>query len=52
MKKITAKPAEIQALIQKHHKVFQELSIELPSNKKTKHLIELEPGEKPVNIKP
>ena len=43
MKKITAKPAKIQALIQKHHKVFQELSMELPPNRKIEHMIEIEP---------
>ena len=46
------KPLEIQELIEKHHKVFQELPMELPPNKKTEHLIELEPRAKPVNIKP
>ena len=45
-------PLEIQELIQKHHKVFQELSMELPPNRKTEHLIELEPRAKPVNIRP
>ena len=44
-------PPEIQDQIQKHHKVFQELLMDLPPNKKTEHLIELEPGEKPVNIR-
>ena len=43
---------EIQELIQKHHKVFQELPMELPLNRKTEHLIELEPRAKPVNIIP
>ena len=46
------KRLEIEEVIQKHHKVFQELSMELPPNRKTKHLIELEPGVKPVNIRP
>ena len=43
-------PPEMQDLIQKHHKVFQELPVELPPNNKLKQLIELEPGVKPVNI--
>ena len=43
---------EIQELIQKHHKVFQEFPMELPPNRKTEHLIELEPGAKPENIRP
>ena len=46
------KPQEIQELIQKHHKVFQELPMELPPNRKTEHLIELDPRAKPVNIIP
>ena len=45
-------PLEIHQLIQKHHNVFQELLMELTLNKKTEHLIELEPGAKPVNIRP
>ena len=44
-------PLEIQELIQNNHKVFQELSMELPPNKKTEHLIELEPRARPVNIR-
>ena len=43
---------EIKELIQKHHKVFQELPMELPPNKKTEHLSELDLGAKPVNIRP
>ena len=46
------KPLEIQELIQKHHKVFQELLMELPLNKKTEHLIDLVPRAKPINIRP
>ena len=45
------KPLYIQELIQKHHKVPQELSIEIPPNKKIEHMIEIEPREKPFNIK-
>ena len=46
------KQPEIQELIQKHHKVFQELPMELPPNKKIEHIIEIEPGTKPANSKP
>ena len=46
------KPRKIQELIQKHHKVFQELPTELPPNRKIEHIIEIEPGAKHVNIKP
>ena len=37
------KPPKIQELIQKQHKVFQELSMELPPNRKIEHMIEIEP---------
>ena len=46
------KALEIQELIQKHHKVFQELPMGLPPNKEIEHMIEVEPEEKPINIKP
>ena len=46
------KPLEIQELIQKRRKVFQELPMELPPNRKIEHIIDVEPREKPVNIKP
>ena len=46
------KPPEIQELIQNHHKVFQELLMELPPNMNIENLIELEPGAKTVNIRP
>ena len=46
------KPLEIQVLIEKHHKVFQEFPMELPPNRKIEPMIEIEPGTKPVNIKP
>ena len=46
------KQPEIQELIHKHHKVFQELPTELPSNRKIEHIIEIEPGIKPASSKP
>ena len=46
------KSPEVQELIQKHHKVFQELTMELPPNRKIEHKIEVEPRAKLVNIKP
>ena len=49
---VDCNPLEIQELIQKHDKMFQELLLELPPNRKTEHLIELEPGAKPINIRP
>ena len=45
------KPLEIQELIQKHHKVFQEIPMDLLLNMKIEQLIEIKPREKPVNIK-
>ena len=46
------KQLETQELIRKHCKVFQELSMSLPTNRKTKHIIEIEPGTKPANNNP
>ena len=46
------KQPEIQELIQKHRKVFQELPMDLPPNRKIKHIIEIEPGTKPASNNP
>ena len=46
------KQLEIQELIRKHREVFHELPVELPPNRKTKHIIEIEPWIKPANNKP
>ena len=46
------KQPEIQELIEKNHKVFQELPMELPPNRKIEHIIEIEPGTKPASSKP
>ena len=43
------KQPERQELIQKHHKVFQELPMVLPTNRKIEHIIEIEPGIKPAS---
>ena len=43
---------EIQELTRKHHKMFQELPMELPPNRKTKYIIEIEPGTKPASNNP
>ena len=42
---VDCNPPKIQELIQKHHKVFQELPMELSPNRNIEHLIEIEPGE-------
>ena len=39
------KQPEIQEIIQKHRKVFQELPIELLPNRKTEHIIEIDLGQ-------
>ena len=46
------KQPETQELIWKDHKVFQELPKALPTNKKTEHIIEIEPGIKPASNNP
>ena len=46
------KQTKIKDPIKKHHKVFQELPMELPPNRKIEHIIEIEPGTKPASSKP
>ena len=46
------KQTEIKEMVKKHHKVFQELPMELPPNRKIEHIIEIEPGTKPTSSKP
>ena len=46
------KQPETQEIIQKHRKVFQELPKALPTGKKTKHIIEIEPQIKPSSNNP
>jgi len=43
---------EIQELIQKHTKVFQDLPLELPPKREIEHIIEVESGSYITNIKP
>ena len=43
---------EIQGLIQKLKKVFEDLHMELPPKRKIKHVIEIMSGSSPVNVKP
>ena len=45
------KPSEIQELLQKYHKAFKVLPMELPPNRKIEHIIEIKSGAKPINIK-
>ena len=46
------KQPEIQELIQKYHEVFEELPMELPPNRKIKHIIEIKLVTKPASRKP
>jgi hypothetical protein len=43
---------EIQDLIRKHEKVFQDLPMKMPPNREIEHTIEVKAGSDPVNIKP
>ena len=43
---------EIQDLIQKHEKIFQDLPMKMPPNREIEHTIEVKAGSDPVNIKP
>jgi hypothetical protein len=43
---------EIEALIQKYDKVFQDLPMNFPPERKIEHIIEVKPGSTLVNIKP
>ena len=46
------KQPETQELIRKHHEVFQELPMALPTNRKTEHIIEIESGTIPASKNP
>ena len=46
-----SKSTENQDLIKKQNKVFEDLPMELPPNRKIEHITEVEPRAKPVNIK-
>jgi len=43
---------EIQDLIWKHEKVFQDLPIKMPPNREIEHTIEVKAGSDPINVKP
>lgn len=43
---------EIQELIQKHEKIFQDLPMKMPPNREIEHTIEFKEGSDLVNIKP
>jgi len=47
-----SKNLEIQDLIQKHKKVFQDLPMELPPQRRIEHIIEVKPGSSPVKVRP
>jgi len=42
---------EVQELIQKHEKVFQDLPIKMPPKREIEHTIEVKAGTNPINIK-
>jgi hypothetical protein len=42
-----SKTSEIQDLIQKHKKFFQDLPMELPPQRRIGHIIEVKPGSNP-----
>ena len=43
---------EIQGLIQKYKKVFEDLPMELPPERKIEHVIKIKSGSSLVNVKP
>jgi len=43
---------EIEVLIQKYEKVFQDLPMKFPLERKIEHIIEIKPYSTPVNMKP
>ena len=44
--------SEVTSLIQKYDKVFQELPMKLPPERKIEHIIEVKPDAAPANVKP
>jgi len=48
---INEESPELQELIQKHEKVFQDLPMKMPPNKEIEHTIEVKAGSDPMNIK-
>jgi hypothetical protein len=49
---VKSQDPEIQALIQKHDKVFQDLPMKMPPNRNIEHIIEVKPDSTLVNIRP
>jgi hypothetical protein len=47
-----SRTSNIQDLIQKHKKVFQDLLMELPPQRRVEHIIEVKPGSSPVKVRP
>jgi len=43
---------EVEELIQKHKKVFEDLPMELPPERRIEHIIEIKPGSSPIKVKP
>ena len=43
---------EIQDMIRKHEKIFQDLPMKMPPNREIEHTIEVKVGSDPINIKP
>ena len=43
---------ESQGLIQKYKKLFEDLPMELPPERRIEHIIEIKSGSSPVNVKP
>ena len=42
---------EVQGIIQKHEKIFQDLPMKIPPNREIEHTIEVKAGSYPINIK-
>jgi len=49
---ISEESPEVQDLIQKHEKVFQDLPMKMPPNREIEHTTEVKVGSDPINIKP
>jgi hypothetical protein len=47
-----SKNSKIQDLIRKHKKVFQDLPMELPPQRRIEHIIEVKPRSSPVKVRP
>jgi hypothetical protein len=47
-----SKTSDIQDLIKKHKKVFQDLPMELLPQRRIEHIIEVKPGSRPFKVIP